>query len=254
MNIYKTFIGKTGCDIALPTKNNKKKLIIICPGLPSDSSNYGLMDLISNEGFSCLYLRYSGTWGSYGNFLKDSPVKDVKNIIRFLLKNKYFVDSSNNQKTKFVFNEIILLGTSFGGSICLVAGAKSKFIKKIIALSPIIDYRDHARNQIYNEEDIGTLGNYLKRAYGVAYNFSETSWRKFIAGKLDINPIDYTKQLGKKKIILLSGVKDKSLSFDRVKNFFNEIPSKKKKHYIFKNIGHLSLKKLNPKILKKILD
>jgi len=254
MGIYKTFIGKIGCDIALPTKNNKKKLVIICPGLPSDPSNYKIMDLISNEGFLCLYPRYSGTWGSYGNFLKDSPVKDIEKIIHFLLKNKSFIDLSNNQKVKLVFNEIILLGTSFGGSVCLVAGAKSKFVKKIIALSPIINYRDHARNPIYQEEDISTLGSYLKRAYGTIYNFNETSWKEFIAGKLDINPIDYIKQLNKKKVIILSGVKDKSLSFERIKNFFNEIPSKKKKNYVFKDIGHLSLRKLDPQILKKILD
>lgn len=252
---YKTFIGKTGCDISTPEKRiKKKKLVIICPGLPSDPSNYEIMNFLSNEGFLCVYVRYSGSWGSYGNFLRDSPVKDIEYIINTLLKNKYFIDSSNNKKIKIVFNEIILLGTSFGGSVCLVCGAKVKAVKKIIALSPIINYKDHARNKDYNEEDIYTLGGYLKRAYGTSYNFNEKDWKSFVEGRLDINPIDYIKKLDKKEIVLISGVNDKSISLNRIKDFFNRIPSKKKKHYIFEKLGHLSLRKLDHSFLKKILN
>ncbi len=253
MVFYKTFIGQTGCDIVLPLKNDKKKLIIICPGLPSDPFNYDLLDFLSNEGFSCVYVRYSGTWGSYGSFLKNSPVKDIENILDFVLKERSFIDSSNNQKVKLNFKKIILIGTSFGGSVCLVSGAKSLNVNKIIALSPIVNYRDHARNPDYPEEKIDNLGNYLKRAYGKSYNFSSNDWKKFVEGKLDINPDDYVHELSKKEIILLSGVKDKSISIDRLKNFFNNLHSKKKKHYIFKDSGHLSLKKLDKNILIEIL-
>jgi pimeloyl-ACP methyl ester carboxylesterase len=254
MIVYKTFIGQTGCDIALPSKINKKKLIIICPGLPSDPSNYDLLDFLSNEGFLCVYVRYSGTWGSYGNFLKESPVKDIENIINVLSKNKFFIDSSNNQKVKLNFREIILLGTSFGGSVCLVSGAKSKNVDKIIVLSPIIDYRDHARNPDYNEEKLESLGIYLKQAYGTSYNFNSVNWKNFINGKLDINPNDYLNELSKKEIILLSGAKDKSISINRVNNFFNNLSSKKKRHYIFENSGHLSIRGLDKSVLKKVLN
>ncbi len=254
MVIYKTFIGKTGCDIALPLKINKKKLVIICPGLPTNPSNYDLLDFLSNNGFLCIYVRYSGTWGSYGSFLKDSPVKDIENIINIISKEKSFIDSSNNQKVKLNFKEIILLGSSFGGSVCLVSGAKFKNVNKIIALSPIVNYRDHARNFNYPEEKLDSLGNYLRKAYGKSYNFTSPDWKKFIEGKLDMNPDDYLDELGKKEIILFSGAKDKSISINRLKSFFDKLSSKKKKHYIFKNLGHLSFRRLNKKVLKKVLN
>ena len=132
--IYRTFFGNVGCDVSLPIKENNKKLIIICPGLPSDPSNYDVMDFLSDNGFPSIYVRYSGTWGSYGSFLKDSPVKDIENVINFISKNNSFVDSSSNKKIALNFKEIILLGTSFGASIALVSGAKSTSIKKIIVL------------------------------------------------------------------------------------------------------------------------
>jgi len=250
--IYRTFFGDVGCDISLPKENNKK-LVIICPGLPSDPSNYEIMDFLSDNGFLSIYVRYSGTWGSYGTFLKNSPVNDIIGIIDTISKNKFFVDSSNSKNVLLDFKEIILLGTSFGGSIALVCGAKSKFVKKIIALSPIVDYKDHAKNSNYFEESINTLGDYLKRAYGKTYDFTKDSWKNFIAGGLDLNPVDYIDKLNKKEVVILSGMEDKTISVKRVEKFFEKIPSKKKEHHLLKNFGHLSLRKIDKKFLRELL-
>lgn len=251
---YRTFFGDVGCDVSLPQKQSNKKLVIICPGLPSDPSNYDMMDFLSERGFSCIYVRYSGTWGSYGKFLKNSPAEDVNNIVITISKDKLFIDSSNNKKINLDFKEIILLGTSFGGSAVLVSGAKSKFVKKIVALSPIVDYKTHSKNKNYSEEDLSTLGDYLKRAYGKTYDFDKFSWEKFIAGKLDINPVDYVSELSKKELVLISGKKDKSISVERLKKFFESIQSKRKEHYILEDAGHLSLRKIDKEVLIKALN
>lgn len=252
MTTYRTFIKDINCNFSLPIHKNRRKVVIICPGLPSSPENFEIMEWLSKNGYYCIHPKYSGTWESYGNFLRKSPVKDILRVINFIKRNKYLYDCYNEKRIPLHFTDFILVGSSFGGSVALVAGSKAKEINKIIAIAPIVDFSQHRKNKNLEEQDLERLFKFIRKAYGRAYILKLSDYRKLIQGKVDINPIDYIDKLKSKKIIIIHGTKDRVVSIKRTKDFFKKIESQNKKFYELKNKEHLSLSKLDRKILRRI--
>lgn len=245
MILYRTYIGQINCVFTLPANEiNNKKLLIFCPGLPGQPENASIMEYFAKEGFTTFFIKYTGTWESGGEFLKRSPEVDIREVVSYLTKHKKITELYNSKQIELNFEEIDVFGSSFGGSVALVAGAKDKNIKKIVALAPIINYKLQCKNPDFEEEDLTRLGKFLSKAYGMAYRVSLSDWNKLIDGEIDLNPSDYIFGLKGKNVLLVQGARDKSVSPKRTKDFFDRIKTEKNDYKLLEESEHLSFTNL----------
>jgi len=252
MILYRSFVGPINCVYAFPETQSKRKLIIICPGLPSQPENWDLMSKLAKMGFTNLTVKYQGTWESKGYFLKDSPVKDVISVIDKIIEKKTLISLYDNSTMSLDFDEIVLFGSSFGGSVALVAGAKHNQVRKIVANAPVTDYKLHGKDKNSKEQDLEKLGSFIKRGYGRAYALEQSDWERLLIGEVDINPVKYREELSKKDLLLIHGKKDKTVSPGKTVDFFEGITSENKKLILIPDVDHFSLNNASVEILEEV--
>jgi len=235
--IFKGRINNLVFSFTCPQK--PKGIIIICDGLPGNAERKVLLNIISKKRYMAIHPKYSGTWESGGIFLNESPVKDIKNIINFIQKNKYIKELYSNK----IF--INILGSSFGGSVALCL-AKDKNVKKIVALSPVVNFKKH--NTQYKEQDLQWLMKFIKLAFNRAYRFKNKNWDKMIKGKLFNPPLTLDNN---NKVLIGYGEQDKTVNHRSIKKY---IDKNKIKYFYSKNKGHLSFSKINKNMWKIIMN
>ena len=215
------------------------RFIISHHGLPSHPYQLNPAPLHGyiEKGFVMVYPEYIGTWGSYGKNTLESCVKTALDTINFVSKGTA-MNLADNTSFSWTVKDITLLGGSFGGSVVLVAGAKSKEVKNIIAIAAPTDYRTH--NKSHKEEDLNETWCLIQRGFENLWRLDKKFFIELSLGKIDLNPIDYAEKLENKNILLIHGDKDNSVSVDRSIELFNQIKKGKGKHklIILKNEGH----------------
>jgi esterase/lipase len=204
------------------------------------------MLLLSSYGFSVIYPRYRGTWESGGLFLERTPLQDIKEIIEHCLKGKV-IDLYSKKEFKIKNKKIYLLGSSFGGTVAL-AGADIKQVRKICALSPIVDLERH--NNENNEQDLFKLFQFIEIAFNEAYRLSQQGKDKLLSGKL-LNPKQTLPKKISNKIMIFFDKSDTAVNWQKIVDYCDKNNLKCVKE---KNVGHISWAKCDTKILKNIAN
>ncbi len=202
-------------------KDNNGLVIIFCMGIPSKSNFEELAKKYVDEGFVFIHPKYIGSWESYGDFSIKSCKETISSIVQGI-RNKNLL-SVFGEKIDLNVKKIFLLGHSFGGSVALTTGADLD-IDGIIAQSPITDYRLHAKQKEYAEEDLLQLYDFLRLGFENVYrNLKKGDWDNFCENGDEINPADYIDKLKAKDVLILHGKKDKSVSYKKSRLFFGKI-------------------------------
>jgi len=212
------------------------KAIIILDGIPSVPRGEKLINIFASQGYCSFFPRYAGTWESEGEFLAKNPVIEIESLI------KKIISGITLGERVFFSKNIAVLGSSFGGAIALSLFQLPE-IKKVIGLSPVIDFK--------KVTGIETLSPFLKNFYPGAYRYSVRNWKKLIKGEL-ISPKKNLERIrNPERYLILGGAKDEEINKDELiqigKKF--RIPVR-----TYENLGHLSLSKIQGKILDDILD
>jgi dipeptidyl aminopeptidase/acylaminoacyl peptidase len=107
---------------------------------------------------------------------------------------------------------MVLAGGSFGGSVALVAGVKTAWIREIIAVAAVTDWRSLGRGP-YSEK--------VRRRGGVAHHrrripqslaCQQSRLSRLGDGPTDLNPVDYLDLLKDKSVFLVHGGRDEALT------------------------------------------
>ncbi|MEI6732247.1 MAG: prolyl oligopeptidase family serine peptidase, partial [archaeon] len=200
-----------------PKEGNNGKFIVFCPGLPGRSNYEDIAKIYVERGCVFIHVKYQGSWESYGRFTMPSCRKTIISFVEGLMKGE--IKDIFGSSFDMVPKELFLLGHSFGGSIVLSAGADLK-LDGIIALSPVIDYRKQAKDPIIEEEDLTELFDFIKFGFENIYRgIDKSEWENFCKTGENLNPSDYTDKLKTKRILLVHGIKDDSVSYIKTKNF-----------------------------------
>ncbi len=233
-------------NFAYQGANKPRKAIILAHGLPSSPSKpldqefSGLL----KKGFMIFIPQYRGTFDSYGKSTIENCVDTILDTISFV-KRGHATELFSMKNVAWKASEIILIGGSFGASIVLVAGAKSKDVDKIIAIAAPTDYRDAGKRPQYSEEKISDDRRIMKRVQPFTWRLSDSTWRKFENGELDINAVDYSRQLSRKRVLLIHGMSDMDVNFRRSGDLYRMINNgHKARLMLIKNEGHMNLKAL----------
>lgn len=205
--------------------------MVFCYGLPSHPYQHSpaKVEGLIEEGFVLFYPNYVGTWGSYGTMSWENCVSTVLQSIDFLKGGKG-ENAYNRSSIAWEVKDIVLVGGSFGGSVALVAGAKSKEIKNIVSVAAPTDWRDHSRIAEEPGEPIDELFNSIKRGWNNLWRIpSKKEWDRLATGKVDLNPIDYIKELRDKNILLIHGELDNIVAVKRSKLLYEQLKTGKGK-------------------------
>ncbi len=234
-------------DMFFSEISKPQNVIIVAYGMPGAPVQRNTPFVIKavERGFTIVAPHYIGTFDSYGKF-------NIENAVSTIIKTAEFVHKGEGKNmlkdslVKWQIKAITLLGWSFGGSVALVAGAKSPYVNKIIAISAPTDYRTHAKS--YNEEKLEGLSKTMSLLYPNTWRIDpQEAWSKFLKGKLDLNAIDYVNKLNRKEILFIHGTNDTVVNSKRAKELYEKLDKNKfkKEILLLKDKGHIDVKDLD---------
>lgn len=200
-------------EVLLPDRQTGK-ISILAGGLPSSPVKNDTLQFFSEHGYVAIFFRYRGSWESRGNFLEKSPASDIHDIITELQKRKSITDIASGEKISLRVSVIHLFGGSFGGPAVLL-NSKHPLVKKVVALSPVIDWQSVEQGT----EPLHPHVRFLERGYPGAYRVkSEDDWRKLFRPDF-YNPATSTDQIDGKKVFVLHAKDDDVVPCDPVPPF-----------------------------------
>ncbi len=222
--------------------NREYRFMIFCYGLPSHpyQHNPAKVEKLIESGFVLIYPHYLGTWASYGTMSWENCTNTILQTIDFL-KGGNGENIYDDSKVLWKVEDITLVGGSFGGAVVLVAGAKSKYIKNIIAVCAPTNLRDHSRIPEETGEPIEKLYCTVKNGWENLWRIpSKEEWDKLVDGSADLNAIDYIEELKNKNVLLIHGDLDNIVAAKRSIDLHNQLKKGNGNHklIILKNEGH----------------
>lgn len=234
--IYRTRFGRDIiAEVALPERGTGK-VIVLAPGSPATPYKRQVLEFLVGEGYAVVFPRYRGTWESGGYFLEHPPTQDIRDVIETLQKEQRFWCTFSQVWIPLRAKNFYLIGSSFGGPAVLTL-SELKAVKKVVALSPVIDWQ--AETPTYSlAEDI----RFTEEGFGMATRLrSKKDWQKLLQGDF----YSFPKQLSleaKKKVFLIHCFDDAIVPIGPA---IEAVETKKILQYYFKpHGGHLGLSSL----------
>ena len=197
-------------DVFLPV-HQTGKIAILAGGLPSSPVKTERLEFLAQHGYTAMSFRYRGSWESRGNFLEKSPASDIHDIITELQKKKSITDIASGKKILLKVSAVYLFGGSFGGPAVLL-NSKHPLVKKVIALSPVLDWSSVERGA----EPLHPHVHFLERGYPGAYRVkSKNDWEKLLQPYF-YNPATLLHKVDGKKVFILHALDDTTVPYDSV--------------------------------------
>src|SRR3989344_3766251 len=196
-----------------PNRESQKALII-CDGAPGLHSKRDLGEFFARKGYWAFQFRYRGTWESEGEFLRQSPARDVDDVIHGIQKK--FREAWTGATYHPSIKEMLILGVSFGGAAAILASQNS-LVMKVIAIAPVVDW-----NKSTKEEPFSEFIRQIKDGYPGAYRCPKNNLYK-LRTKNFYNPVDSVLTLDGKKIFLMCARDDHSVPYLPTKKLAQKI-------------------------------
>ncbi len=215
-------------EVFFPEKQTGN-VAILAIGAPSGSPKKERLQFLAAHGYVAIFPRYRGTWESDGWFLEQSPAKDIRDVILELEKKKKVVDVLTGEIFPVQVNAIHLFGGSFGGPAALL-NSDLPIVKKVIAVSPVIDWSALGEDEPFDE-----FVRYSCLGYGGTYRTKQKSdWQKLVRTNF-YNPIDHINKIDGKKVFIVHAKDDRNVLCDPVVPFAHKTGSS---YYIKPTGGH----------------
>ena len=175
--------------------------ILLLHGFPGVEKNTDLAHVFRRAGFNVVIFSYRGSWGSKGSYSFKHCAEDCVNVVKFLQNN---CDTYRIKK-----DDIIIIGTSFGGFLALYSAFKLPSIHRASSVSGF--HLDIVKNVFQNENDRKNQ-TIIKELFIESMNpLMDTSPDKLIQEILHIDSWDFTNYheiLSTKDLCLISALKD----------------------------------------------
>ncbi len=198
----------------LPPRHPSNKVVILCDGLPSVPAKKPILEFWSKRDYWVFHFRYRGTWESGGMFLRESPEKDLLDVINGLSSG--FTELWGNKKFKIKNPKVYLFASSFGGCTALL-GSRDRRVKKVFALSPVVDWRAESK-----KEPLHALAKFVEKAFGSVYRVRPEDWKKLMSGRF-MNPAIDKRPFDGKKIFIVHAKDDQVVPFAPTAEFAKKI-------------------------------
>lgn len=184
------------------TKQKEAKgVMIICPGSPGLPGTGSLDRALAKKGYLTIRPSYRGTWESDGQFLKESPEKDIKDILDQLTSSWRLTSLWSGVEYSYKPMPITLIGVSFGGPAALLLSGDQR-VQKVITVAAVVDWTDESA-----EEPMDELSKRQKLVFGNGYRYDEKDWQRLARGEM-YQPVTEEKNIDGKKILMIHAADD----------------------------------------------
>lgn len=205
MIIYRLRSENIAYDLYLPKKSNGR-VILYVPGLPGHPRKKTLGATFADRGFTFFEMRFPGSWESDGEFTMDNCVKSLEEAYVFI-QGGIGVELRRNARKEWMHDNMILLGSSFGGGVILSSHIKDPLT--FVLLAPVTKLQNVKDSLILLPSGTDDLFHLLSKGYANAYRgLTERDWADFLNGKTLINPEKNIENLKSKKMIFVQGTAD----------------------------------------------
>lgn len=205
MIIYRLKSKNIVYDLYLPQKNNGK-VILYVPGLPGHPRRKILGEIFADNGFTFFEMRFPGSWESYGEFTMNNCVRSLEEAYIFIQEG-VGIELRRGARKEWAHDNIIFLGSSFGGGVIL-----SSYIKEpitFVLLAPVTKLQNIKESLVILPSGNDDLFNLLSEGYYNAYRgLTEKDWHNFLNGKTLINPEKNIDNLKNKNLLFIQGTDD----------------------------------------------
>lgn len=215
VSIHRTRIGKDiVAEFALPlsAKHIKAgKVAIFATGAPAMPGKNVLLDFLARKGFYVIAPRYRGSWESAGRFLLKEPTEDIREVIDAL--NKPLMSLYEGKAYAFPKKpKVYIFASSFGGPAGFLL-SKDKRVAKVVAFSPVCDWRVRSE-----AEPLEHMDHFVKLAYGEGYRLASGAWKKLAKGDF-YNPMTALGRVDGEKSLIFHARNDEVVPFSSVFDF-----------------------------------
>ena len=228
-----------------PLRSSKKqKLIILCDGMPSIPRKQSLSEFLAQKGFWVIYPRYRGAWESGGEFLRNSPHKDILDVLDELPGD--LEDIAFGQRFRLTPDQVFVIGGSFGGAAAILLSLDSR-VTRVVANCPVVDWSilsDAEKAETSNPN----YAEYIRQAFGNAYRLSDANWKKLRRGTF-YNPWHHRNEIDASKVLLFHAKDDPNVPYERTREFAEITGSKLK---TLQRGGHISTDYITRKYWREI--
>ncbi|HTU32380.1 MAG TPA: alpha/beta fold hydrolase [Candidatus Acidoferrum sp.] len=228
-----------------PLRSSKKqKLIILCDGMPSIPRKQSLSEFLARKGFWVIYPRYRGAWESGGEFLRNSPHKDILDVLDELPGD--LEDIAFGQRFRLTPDQVFVIGGSFGGAAAILLSLDSR-VTRVVANCPVVDWSilsDAEKAETSNPN----YAEYIRQAFGNAYRLSDANWKKLRRGTF-YNPWHHRNEIDASKVLLFHAKDDPNVPYERTREFAEITGSKLK---TLQRGGHISTDYITRKYWREI--
>lgn len=212
-----------------PAKKVTPFALVGLAGAPGfgDTGNSQTAKIANKLGVSVFKPDYIGMSRSDGKFNFKNCLETIKESTEFLQGQIIGYDIDNGRSMNPLgFKRIILLGSSFGGSVASFVGKLGKTaIQDVILVAPVSDWKTQNPPFYKGDENAEQFIRIMSLGFkNVWRGFTDSLWPKIIRGKLkNFNPIDNTQLLAGKRVFLFHGAKDKTISWKDTFVFFQKL-------------------------------
>lgn len=233
--------GDIVAEVVLPERQTGK-VAILASGLPSTPSKGDLLRFLASQGYVAILPRYRGTWESGGVFLARSPAQDIRDVVNELVAHRSIPDLMTGESVKVRVSAVHLFGSSFGGPAVLL-NSDLPIVKKIIAVSPVIDWKKEGEDEPFDQHV-----RFITAGFGGAYRTERPAdWQKLVATDF-YSPIRQAKKIDGRKICIIHALDDRVVPYEPLIDFAQETGAQ----YYLKAKGGHSLKMRHLFLWKKI--
>ena len=219
------------------------KVIILCKGMPGLPRFPEVLKFWSEKGYWVFFPRYRGTWESGGEFLRQSPERDILDIIDELPKGFSDLWSGKRYKLPTKNYKLYLFGGSFGGPAAILCSRDPR-VTKAVAFAPVIDWEAPSE-----EEPMDRLGAFIPIGFGSAYRFSKKNWLRLSRNEF-YSPVKEADSIDGKKLLIFHAKDDESCHYPATKAFAAQVGAKL---ITLKTGGHFGFSKsTEPNLYKEI--
>ena len=212
-------------------RSKSQKVIIVCDGMPSIPHKQPLIEFLAEKGYWVFYPRYRGTWESDGEFLAQSPERDLRDVLDGLGEVR---EVAFGQRFRLKPDKIFVIGGSFGGAAAILASLEPR-VTRVVANCPVVDW-----SVLEEEREMETsnpsYAAYIREAFGNSYRLTQKNWDKLSSGGF-FNPIERIHELTPAKILMFHAKDDPYIPWRQVSAFAARAGIKLK---LLARGGHLS--------------
>ncbi len=220
MIVYRLKSKNIVYDLYLPEQGNGK-VVLYVPGLPGHPRKSNLAETFAGNGFTFFEMRFPGTWESDGKFSMNTCVESLEEAYAFI-RNGSAIELRREAEKKWNCDEVIFMGSSFGGGVIL--SSKIKVPLTLVLMAPVTSLGTLKNSLVPLSSGEDDLFHLLKKGYTNVYRgLTNKDWQNFLHGKTLINPEANLDNLKNKKLIFLQGSSDTVIKSDDTNEFVKKL-------------------------------